>query len=186
MDRELSESDKNMLLEAAREAILVKTEKKPPPRPDDIPPSLMEKRGVFVTLHKEGKLRGCIGYIEAVKPMYDAVVSAAQCSAFEDPRFPPVSRDEMGLIDIEISILSPATPVDSWEDIRIGEHGVVLKKGVNRALFLPHVAVENKWDLETTLTHLAIKAGLYGQDWREEALFEVFTSHTFSEKQMRR
>jgi len=185
MEWKLAESETNTLLRAARESILAGMKKKPPPpAPDEIPPALMENRGAFVTLHKEGKLRGCIGYIDPIKPMYEAVVCAAQSSAFEDPRFPPVSEEEMGLIEIEISILSPATPVDSWEDIRIGEHGIVLKKGIARALFLPHVAVENNWDLETTLTHLAVKAGLYGQDWREGAQFEVFTSDTFSEKNL--
>ncbi len=183
MDHNLPESEKKRLLDTAREAITAKTAGTDiKDRPESIPPSFLEKRGVFVSLHKQGRLRGCIGYVKPHKKLYEGVVSAALSAAFEDPRFPPVTGKELDQLQIEISVLTPPSPVGSWKDIKLGTHGVVLKKGGLQALFLPQVAVEQKWDLPTTLTHLSLKAGLGPDDWREGASFEVFEALVFGEE----
>lgn len=176
--------ERQILLDAARKAIEARAsgrDVESPPSP--VPESLKVKRGVFVSLHKRGALRGCIGYMKADRPLYDAVVDAALSSAFGDPRFPAVEPEEVPHIEIEISILTSPAPVSSWKEIVVGRHGIVLKKGVYHALFLPQVAQERGWDLETTLDNLAMKAGLPSGEWREGASFEVFEALVFGESE---
>ena len=143
--------------------------------------------GAFVTLNHRGKkpgdpdrLRACMGVIEAKQPLEDAVVQAAVWAA-RDPRFPLLTAGELGGLEIEVSVLSPAHPVAGPEAIVVGTHGVVLEKGGRRALFLPQVAVEQNWDRTTMLDHLARKAGLPANGWREGARFQVFTAQVFGE-----
>lgn len=136
-------------------------------------------RGAFVTLTSAGSLRGCIGYIEGIKPLVEAVAENGYSAAARDPRFLPVETAELPHLDIEISALTPLIEVDGPEEIVIGRHGVVLAKSGRRAVFLPQVAVEQGWDLETTLTHLALKAGLGPDGWREGADFLVFEADVF-------
>jgi AmmeMemoRadiSam system protein B/AmmeMemoRadiSam system protein A len=143
--------------------------------------------GAFVTLNHRGKkpgdpgrLRACMGVIEARQPLEDAVVQAAVWAA-RDPRFPPLTADELEGLDIEVSVLSPAHPVAGAGDIVVGRDGVILEKGGHRALFLPQVAVEQKWDRTTMLDSLARKAGLPANWWREGAEFQVFTAEVFGE-----
>jgi MEMO1 family protein len=131
-------------------------------------------RGGFVTIHKRGNLRGCIGEIVPRREIWKAVREQALNAAFNDPRFPPLRKDELKEIDIEISILTPPRAVGSWREIEIGRHGIVLKKGGCSAVFLPQVAPEQGWGIEETLTHLAMKAGLGPDDWREGAEYLVF------------
>lgn len=174
--------ERRFLLDAARKAIEARASGRdiePPSAP--VPESLMVKSGVFVSLHKRGALRGCIGYMKADRPLYEAVIDAAISSAFGDPRFPPMEPDEVPHIDIEISVLTSPVPVTSWKEIVVGRHGIVLKKGICHALFLPQVAPERGWDLETTLDNLAMKAGLAPGEWREGASFEVFEAVVFGE-----
>jgi hypothetical protein len=144
--------------------------------------------GAFVTLNHEGKkpadpgrLRACMGVIEAQQPLDQAVVQAAVWAA-QDPRFPKLQADELDGLDVEVSILSPSHPVPGPEAIDIGTHGIILSKGRHRALFLPQVATEQGWDLETTLDHLARKAGMPTDGWRRGAQFEVFTAQVFGEE----
>lgn len=184
MTDRLDEGERMILLDAVRKAIEVRASGRNVEFPSaPVPESLMAKRGVFVSLHKRGELRGCIGYMKADRPLYEAVIDAAISSAFGDPRFPPVEPDEVPHIDIEISVLTPPVPVASWEEIVIGRHGIVLKKGTCHALFLPQVAPERGWDLETTLDNLALKAGLPSGGWREGASFEVFEALVFGESE---
>ncbi len=143
--------------------------------------------GAFVTLHnqgaralREGRLRACMGIIEARQSAMDAVVQAA-ISAAHDPRFPPLEAAELDQVELEISLLSAPRRVSGPEAIRVGEHGVVLTKGVRRAVFLPQVATEQGWDRDTMLDHLARKAGLPAGAWRRGADFEVFTAQVFAE-----
>jgi len=144
----------------------------------------LEKRGVFVTLHKNNKLRGCIGYILPYKALYISVIENAYNSAFEDPRFSALSKKEFDKINIEISVLTVPKKVDSYKDIVIGKHGIFLESGEFRSVFLPQVAPENNWDLETTLTNLSMKASGNPNLWKQEnAEFEVFEAEIFSEKQ---
>lgn len=143
--------------------------------------------GAFVTLNHRGKkpgdpnrLRACMGVIEAEQPLEDAVVQAAVWAA-RDPRFPPLTAGELAGLEVEVSVLSPAHPVAGPEAIEVGTHGVILEKGGRRALFLPQVAVEQHWDRATMLDHLARKAGLPANGWREGAQFQVFTAQVFGE-----
>lgn len=145
----------------------------------DLSTRMTSQRGAFVTLTTNGRLRGCIGYIEGIKPLVDAVAENGRSAAVGDPRFSPVGVEELADIDIEISALTPLVPVAGHEDIVIGRHGVVLVKGGLRAVFLPQVAPEQGWDRDTTLTHLSLKAGLEPDAWREGCEFLVFEADVF-------
>jgi AmmeMemoRadiSam system protein A len=145
-------------------------------------PFYRKKCGIFVTLHKHGELRGCIGYIEGIYPLSKALFDMAESAAFRDPRFPPLKDDELADIDIEISLLSEPEEIPDFRDILLGKHGIILKKGLHQAVFLPQVAPEQGWDLETTLQHLCMKAGLPVDSYRKpDCRFFVFTAEVFSE-----
>lgn len=138
-------------------------------------PELKRRRGVFVTIKKWGELRGCIGCTEGDKPLYRLVSEMALAAAFGDPRFPEVTEGELEDLKYEISILSPLKKIKSWREIELGKHGVQISARGRSSLFLPQVAEENNWDLETFLSHLMIKAGLSPDYWRENPVdFYVF------------
>ncbi len=179
----LTEEEKKFLLKIARKTLnsYITTGKIPDFTIND--EKLKEKCGAFVTLNKNHQLRGCIGYILPVKPLYQSVIENTINAAVHDPRFPEVTPEELKDIDIEISVLSPPEKVNSYKDIIIGKHGIILKKGFHSAVFLPQVAPEQGWDLATTLTHLSLKAGLGMNDWKEGAEFEVFTAIVFNESE---
>ncbi|MBF0295395.1 MAG: AmmeMemoRadiSam system protein B [Magnetococcales bacterium] len=145
-----------------------------------LPEALKQPRGAFVTLKRGEDLRGCIGYIAPVKPLYEAVVENAVNAALRDHRFRPVGPDELPGLNLEVSVLSPLTPVDSFREIEVGRHGMTLSKMGRNAVFLPEVAPEQGWNREQTLTQLAIKAGLPGDAWKENARFEVFTAQKWT------
>jgi len=146
-------------------------------------PKLKEKRGAFVTLKKKGELRGCIGCVRANKPLYQTVSQMAIAAALEDPRFPPVTEEELPDLEYEISVLSPLRKVDSWKEIQVGIHGVQVVAGGRAGLFLPQVATETGWDLETFLDHLMLKAGLAPDYWKNNPVdFYVFQAEIFKEK----
>ena len=154
------------------------------PMPSDEPAAkdapFNERFGVFVTLHDaSGDLRGCIGNILPVATLAEGLWGRAQDAALNDPRFDPVTPAELSSLSIEISVLSRPVPVASPNDIEIGKHGILLKKRGRSAVFLPQVAPEQGWNLETTLNHLALKAGLAPGAWREGASFEVFEAEVF-------
>ena len=127
-----------------------------------------------MTLTRDGRLRGCIGYIEGIKPLVEAVVDNAASAATGDPRFPPVGEDELADLHVEVSALTPLRPVDGPGEIEIGRHGIVLAKAGRQAVFLPQVAPEQGWDRDTTLENLALKAGLPTDAWRQDCRFQVF------------
>jgi len=145
----------------------------------DLEPRLASRRGAFVTLTAAGRLRGCIGYIEGINPLVDAVADNGRSAAVADPRFDPVSEKELAHLEIEVSALTPLVEISGPEEIVIGRHGVVLVKAGRRAVFLPQVAVEQGWDRDTTLTHLALKAGLGPEGWRQGSEFLVFEADVF-------
>jgi AmmeMemoRadiSam system protein A len=140
---------------------------------------LREPRGAFVTLHEAEHLRGCIGLIEGRLPLVCAVTDNARAAAVDDPRFPPVTPDELSNITIEVSALTPLRAVDGPAGIELGRHGILLQKQGRQAVFLPQVATEQGWDLPTTLAHLCRKAGLPADAWREGARLLVFEAEVF-------
>ncbi|MFH0902918.1 MAG: AmmeMemoRadiSam system protein A, partial [Pseudomonadota bacterium] len=144
--------------------------------PSSLGPRLARNAGVFVTLKKNGDLRGCIGSIQPREPMWLAVVHAAVSAALRDWRFERVRPDELAQLTVQVSVLSPLRPIPGWEAFQPGEHGIVMYKDGKSAVFLPEVAREQGWGREETLSHLSTKAGLSPQAWREGARFEVFTS----------
>jgi len=147
-----------------------------------VTPALLEPAGVFVTLKRRGMLRGCIGEILPRRSMLEGVLQRTVDAAVNDPRFPPVTQPELQDILIEISVLSPPRPVPSHKAIELGRHGIVLRKAGRSAIFLPQVAPEQGWNLATTLDHLAQKAGLSADAWRQGATFEVFEAFVFHER----
>ncbi len=144
----------------------------------DLPlaPRLDQERGAFVTLTLDGRLRGCIGTLEASKSLVQTVVDSARSAACHDPRFAAVRPEECARLQIEVSVLTPLSPVGDPQEIIIGEHGILLTKGRRQAVFLPQVPVEQGWDLEATLSQLALKAGLGADDWRRDCSFQVFAA----------
>jgi hypothetical protein len=144
-------------------------------------PKLLEPRGVFVTLKKRGDLRGCIGFIEAVAPLGQAVIRAAVYAATEDPRFRPVGADEVAGLEIEISVLTPPRQIASPELVRVGRHGLIVSRDGRKGVLLPQVPVENGWDRETFLEQGCLKAGLPPDAWKRGAKLEVFEAIVFHE-----
>jgi AmmeMemoRadiSam system protein B/AmmeMemoRadiSam system protein A len=182
---ELSASDQVGLLSLARHSITRRIRSDVPELNLEITPPMQDIMGAFVTLHKHGQLRGCIGEIFPRRELYEAVAEQAVNAAFHDPRFPRLSGSELDEIDIEISALTAPHQVNSYADIEIGRHGIVLYKGSRSAVFLPQVASEQGWGLEETLTHLAMKAGLASDAWQSGCEFHVFEAIVFGEKQER-
>ena len=148
----------------------------------NISPLFQEKRGAFVTLHKNRSLRGCIGYIEAIEPLAEAIRDMAIAAAFQDPRFSPLDAEEFLEIDIEISVLSPIFPIEDSGTVVVGEHGLIVSFGGRRGLLLPQVPVEQGWDRETFLQHTCMKAGLPSNALNKGARLEGFTATVFGEK----
>lgn len=133
----------------------------------------------FVTVRKQGLLRGCVGVVQP-KPLYQAIASAALSAALRDPRFPPVTPEELPGLEIEISLLSPFFPITP-EGLQVGEHGLLVSDGFHRGLLLPQVAREMGWDRERFLEEACLKAGLARTAWKEGAKLEAFTAVVFSE-----
>lgn len=141
-----------------------------------------EKQGAFVTLHKDGELRGCIGYVLPVYPLNETIVEAARHAAFEDPRFPPVTEDEMKDIRIEISILSIPIPLKEPKDknLKIGIDGLIIEAPFGSGLLLPQVATEQKWNETQFLEGVCMKAGLPKDAWKTSKV-SVFHADIYSE-----
>ncbi|MBU1599732.1 AmmeMemoRadiSam system protein B [bacterium] len=173
----LTSKEKEELLKIARDTmeLFVKEGKIPEVSPKN--PRLSEPSGVFVTLEKHGNLRGCIGYIWPIKPLYQAVMENAINACSKDYRFSPVASSELPDIEIEISVLTPPEKVTSWTDIILGRDGIVLNVAGKQSVFLPQVASEQGWTLLEILMHLSLKAGLAEDAYkRKDAVFEVFKS----------
>ena len=176
-------AEQQTLLKLARDSILARLEGGGPPGLSgyDITDEMRKDSGAFVTLTIGGHLRGCIGEIPSTRPLVEVVREHAVDAGFRDPRFSPLTRDEYGRIDIEISVLTPPVPVAGYKDIVLGRDGIYLINGMRRAVYLPQVAVEQGWTLDETLTSLARKAGLSSDGWKNGATFEVFQAQVFHE-----
>jgi len=180
----LNHEEKQVLLKIARDTIedYVKNRHIPPIAVDDYS-NLQQPAGVFVTLTKNKQLRGCIGYIKPIAPLAQAVSKMAIAAATEDPRFSPVTKDELKEIKIEITVLSELTRISNIDQIEVGRHGLYLVKGGNSGLLLPQVPIEQGWNREEFLTHTCYKAGLPANAWQEkDTEIYIFTGLIFHEK----
>ena len=146
----------------------------------DTTPKLKEKMATFVTLKIEESLRGCVGSLAPVESLHMSVHNNAVNASMRDTRFRPVSQPELLEIDVHISILSPIVDIESIDEFKIGEHGIILEKGPYRAVYLPEVAVEQNWSKEEALSSLSRKAGMSRDGWRQGCRFKVFSSVVLS------
>lgn len=141
---------------------------------------LRELRGAFVTLYKDGSLRGCIGHIRATRPLEETVREMAIAAAFHDPRFPAVTAEELTSLKLEISVLTPLQLVNDFEEIEVGVHGLYLECQGHAGLLLPQVATEYGWSREEFLAHTCMKAGLSASCWRQsETRIYLFSADIF-------
>lgn len=148
----------------------------------DITPTIRKDTATFVTLKENGMLRGCIGSLAPVEAMYLSVHNNAINAALRDFRFRPVQPSELDKLEVHISLLSPIAAIGSADDFKIGEHGIIIEKGMHRAVYLPEVAVEQKWTREETLASLCEKAGMNRDAWKQGAQFKVFSSVVLAEE----
>ena len=182
-DRGLSEVEKETLLDIAKKTIACKLAGRDIPEFQVASARLREKRGAFVTLKKHGELRGCIGYIEAIKPLYKTVSEMAMAAAFNDPRFLHLEREEFEHLTIEISALTPLMEIKNINEIKVGIHGIYIVKGFYSGLLLPQVAVEHNWDRLTFLEEVCHKAGLPSHAWKEkDTKIYIFSADIFGNK----
>jgi AmmeMemoRadiSam system protein A len=182
----LNNVEKKYLLTLARNVISLKVFGKSYPEEEAYSDTLNQKYGAFVTLHKNMSLRGCIGYVEGVYPLQQTITELALAAAFEDPRFPPVQKEELPDLHIEISILSPLKIIKSTDEIEIGKHGLIVEQNFFRGLLLPQVATEYNWDAMTFLRQTCLKAGLPEQAWKDKnTIIKIFTAEIFSEHETR-
>ena len=180
VDLGLTGEEKSALLELARKTIEAKCRGEKAPVPEAQSPTLSELRGAFVTLHKQGRLRGCIGHIQARQPLVKTVAEMAVAAAFDDPRFPPLRAEELKEIDIEISVLTPLRRIADVREIRVGTHGIYIRKGGYSGLLLPQVATEWKWDRAAFLEHTCEKAHLPKDAWKDkETEIYIFSADVF-------
>jgi len=177
---EFSHEERTILLQLAHDSILSALEDRKIPL--DPPTShLAEPRGAFTSLYLFGQLRGCVGYVLPVSPVYRAVADTARAAAFEDTRFNSVTLGEARDLQIELSILSPPQPIAA-EAVEVGRHGLLISMAGHRGLLLPQVPTEHHWDRITFLEQTCRKAGLPLDAWQKGATIEAFTAEVFGEK----
>jgi uncharacterized protein len=180
----LNREQRKALLEIARQSIDdVLTGRKPAMNEEALDVELKRPSGSFVTLRtRDGELRGCIGSIHPVAPLWQAVSSSAINAAFRDPRFYPVTADEMNELVVEISVMGPIEPVKDTDEIMVGRDGLIVSNARSAGLLLPQVATEQGWDRETFLRQTCVKAGLAPDTWRAPGCrIEKFAAEVFGE-----
>ena len=179
----LSEETRRQLLDLARATLEAQFRGEPPPRlASDRSETFGEPRALFVTLRRDGRLRGCIGTLAPEGDLARTVPKFALRAAFEDPRFPPLAAHELPECEIEISVLTPPRLVEDLADIVVGRDGLILEASGRRGLLLPQVATEWGFDRETFLGELSQKAGLPPNAWQDpEARVFAFQAEVFSE-----
>src|SRR5512132_1740416 len=163
-DHIFSGEERARLLALARRALAARVNRQP--RPDPPAGGVFElARGAFVSIHRHGVLRGCLGRLEPQR-LAETIVHLAAVVSDSDPRFEPVAEAELDEIDLEISVLTPEREIESVDDIEIGRHGLIVEHGYRRGLLLPQVPVEHRWDRVTFLEHTCLKAGLPRDAWQ--------------------
>ena len=179
----ISSEDKQVMLQIARDSIASIYGTNIESEVDySIFPILQSRKGAFVTLTKNHNLRGCIGYIISDMPLHKTIEDAARQAAIGDPRFPQLTKEEFSKIKIEISILSEPFPMESYDEIVVGTHGLILTEQGRRGLLLPQVPVEHNMNKEEYLSALCEKSGFHSSLWKEHTLnIEMFTATVFSE-----
>jgi len=186
---QLNKEQQKRLLEIARKSVETYIQEGKILDFQEVDPMLNQHLGAFVTLKKHQELRGCIGVFtgDVEEPLYKVVSQMAISAAINDPRFMPVEKNELKELDYEISVLSPLEKVDSYRDVKIGEHGVRIVRGPRSGVFLPQVATENNWDRDTFLSVLCTqKAGLPADCYKDKATeIYVFTAQVFDEESVK-
>jgi AmmeMemoRadiSam system protein A len=180
----LDDAARRFLLALARTSIQSRLDGIPLPSREPENEGLLERRGAFVTLKIEGRLRGCIGHVVGVVPLWLAVRDNAIAAAFEDPRFAPLVEDELRMTRIEISALT-ILHRSAAEEVEVGRDGILIERGSARGLLLPQVAVEYGWNRETFLDHTCRKAGLAPGCWRDpDTIISIFSAEVFGEESL--
>ena len=183
-DEYLNKEEKQKLLEIAKFSIVEAVTGKRQFFPSVTEERLRENCGAFVTIKENGQLRGCIGYIQAVKPLYETVKDVAKSAAVNDYRFNPVTQDELEKLELEISVMTPLKKIKDISEIEVGKHGLYMKRGFESGLLLPQVATEYKWDKETFLKETCRKAGLPQDAWKDKSTeIYIFSAEVFGEEQ---
>ncbi len=181
MEQEFTSAEQRAILGFVRGVISAAAGGGQEPEEPDIP-RLREPGSCFVSLHESGELRGCIGSLEAFEPLGENLRRNAENAAFSDPRFPPLERDELNFVTLEVSVLTPPENIAAPEEFIPGRDGIIISCRGRRAVFLPQVAPEQGWSREETLCHLALKAGLPPEAWRESGtMFQIFQAEVFGE-----
>ena len=180
---EFSREERVLLLRLAHQAVEAAAYGRP--FLPEIPESPLTKpRGVFTTLYRRRELRGCVGYVFPVTPLYRGVVETAQAAALEDSRFRPIRPDELPELQVSLSILSALSPIEA-ERIEVGRHGLLVSMGGHRGLLLPQVPLEHGWDRSNFLQQTCQKAGLPPDAWAKGARLQAFTAEVFGDADMR-
>ena len=178
---QLSNQERRLLLGVARRAVRSYLTDTPAKKPGVFSPSLSTECGVFVSIHREAELRGCIGRIESEGPLYEVTPECAVSAAVSEPRFPPVRIEELEGLRFEISVLSVLQEVEAPDTLEVGRHGLLVEKGGLRGLLLPQVAAEYGWDRAEFLSQTCVKAGLSREAWQEGAQIFSFEALVFGE-----
>jgi uncharacterized protein len=177
---EFTPEERRILLKLAHQSILSKFDRREISL-DPSSPHLAQPRGVFTTIYLHGALHGCVGFVLPVASLYRNVAETARSAAFEDTRFPPITREEAPDLEVSLSILSPLHRIAA-EEIEIGRHGLLISKAGQRGLLLPQVPIEHSWDRITFLEQTCRKAGLPSDAWKNGASIESFTAEIFSDE----
>jgi AmmeMemoRadiSam system protein A len=179
------QTDRRALLVLAREAIVRHVTGRSSSTPAVGLREIFSKAsGVFVSIHKKGDLRGCIGHLEADQPLGVAVSRCAAAACSSDPRFAAVQAGELPDLEIELSLLGPAEPIAGPGDVEVGRHGLIVEMGACRGVLLPQVAIEWDWGAETFLAQTCHKAGLTLDAWKRGARLWRFEAEVFSEAEL--
>jgi AmmeMemoRadiSam system protein A len=177
----LSAEEQQRLLRFARRCLDAHVRREPLP-PAEHGGMLDLRTGAFVSLHERGDLRGCLGHIEPDRPLGEIVGHLAAVVSDSDPRFQPVTVDELDDVDVEISVLTLEREIVDVNEIEVGRHGLIIEMGSRRGLLLPQVATEFGWNRETFLEYTCLKAGLPRDTWRHGARILIFEAQVFGER----